>query len=95
MRRILCASWTTKKTNEWVLNKAGTTRELLDFVKARKLAYYSHIMRKQGNYLDKEIKQRTMPGTGRRGRPPMTWVNDISTWTELTVERPVRMANDR
>jgi len=26
-----------KKTNEWVLNKAGVKRELLDTVKARKL----------------------------------------------------------
>ena len=36
-----------KKTNEWVLNKAGVKRELLDTVKARKLAYYGHTMRKQ------------------------------------------------
>jgi len=31
---------TAKKTDEWVLNKAGGKRELLDTVKARKLAYY-------------------------------------------------------
>jgi len=40
-------SWTARKTNEWILNKAGVKRELLDTVKARKLAYYGHIMRKQ------------------------------------------------
>jgi len=44
----------TKKTNEWVLNKAGAKRELLDTVKARKLAYYGHTMRKQGNCLERE-----------------------------------------
>jgi len=27
--------WTAKTTNEWVLNKAGVKRELLDTVKAR------------------------------------------------------------
>jgi len=37
LRKILRVSWTT---NEWVLNKAGVKRELLDTVKARKLAYY-------------------------------------------------------
>ena len=42
------SSWTAKKTNEWVLNKAGVKSELLDTVKARKLAYYGHTMRKQG-----------------------------------------------
>ena len=46
--------WTAQKTNEWVLNKAGVKRELLDTVKVRKLAYYGHTMRKQANCLEKE-----------------------------------------
>ena len=40
LRKILLVSWTAKKTNEWVLNKAEVKRELLDTVKARELAYY-------------------------------------------------------
>jgi len=36
------------RDNEWVLNKAGVNRELLDTVKARKLAYCGHATRKQG-----------------------------------------------
>ena len=39
LRKILRASWTAKKTNEWELNKAGVKKELLDTVKARNLAY--------------------------------------------------------
>jgi len=39
-RKILRVSWTAKKINEWVLNKAGVKRELLNIVKARKL--WSH-----------------------------------------------------
>jgi len=38
----LRVSWTAKKTNEWVLNKAGDT------VIARKLEYYGHTTRKKG-----------------------------------------------
>jgi len=61
--KILWVSWTAKKTNEWVLDKAGVKRELLDTMKARKLAYYGHTMRKkQGSCLEKEIMQGTMPG---------------------------------
>jgi len=48
LRTILRVSWTAKKTTEWVLNKSGVKRELLDTVKARKLAYYGHTKRKQG-----------------------------------------------
>ena len=54
LRRIPQVLWTAKKTNEWVLNKAGVKRELLDTIKARKLAYYDHTMRKQGSCLEKD-----------------------------------------
>jgi len=66
LRKILWFLWTAKKTNEWVLNKALIKRELLDTVKARKLAYYGHTMRKQGSCLEKEIMQGTMSGAHRR-----------------------------
>jgi len=39
MRKILRVLWTAKIRNEWVLNKTGVKRELLDNVKARNLAY--------------------------------------------------------
>jgi len=32
----------------WVLNIAGVRKELLKTVKAKKLAYYGHAMRKNG-----------------------------------------------
>jgi len=86
LRKILRVSWTAKKTNEWVLNKAGAKRELLDTVNARKLAYIDHTTRKQGSCLKKEIMQGTMSGARRRGRPRTAWMNNITTWTGLPVE---------
>jgi len=76
--------WTAKKTNEWVLNKAGVKMELLDTVKARKLAYYghTHTMRKQGNCLEREIMQGTIPGARRRGRPRTAWIDNIKSWQD-------------
>jgi len=82
-------------TNEWVLNKAGVKRELLDTVKARKLAYYGHSMRKQGSCLEKEIMQATMPGARRRRRTLTAWMDNIKTWTGLSVEESIRMTEDR
>ena len=86
-----------KKTNEWVLNKAGVKRELLDTVKARwlLLAYYGHTMRKQGSCLEKEIMQGTVPGARRRGRPRSAWMDNIKTWTGLSMEESIRMTDDR
>jgi len=84
LRKILQVSWTAKKTNEWILNKAGVKRELLDTVKARKLAYYGYTMRKQGSCLEKEKMQGTMSGARRRGRPRTAWMDKIKTWTRLS-----------
>jgi len=95
LRRILQVSWTAKKTNEWILNKAGVKRELVDTVKARKLAYYGHIMRKQGSCLEKEIMQGTTAGARRRGRPRTAWMDNIKTWTGLSGKESIRMTEDR
>ena len=82
LRKILWVSWTGKKTNEWVLNKTGVKMELLDIVKARKLAYYGHTMRKQRSCLEKEITQGTMLGACTRGgRSRTAWMDNINTWT--------------
>ena len=84
-----------RETNEWVLNKAGMKRELLHSVKARKLPYYGHTMRKQGSCVEKEIMQGTMPGARRRGKPRTAWMDNIKTWTKLSVEESIRMTEER
>ena len=84
-----------QKTNEWVLNKAGVKKELLHTVKARKLAYYGHTIRKQGSCLEKEIMQRTMTGACRRGRPRTAWMDNIKTCTGLSMKESIRMTEDR
>jgi len=80
-------SWTAEKTNEWFLNKAAVNRKLLDIVKARKIAI--------GSCLDKEIMQETIPNAHRRGRPRTARIDNIKTWTGLTVEESIRMTEDR
>ena len=95
LRRMLRVSWTAKKTNEWVLNIARVKRKLLDTVKARKLAYYGHTMRKQGSCLEKEIMHETMPVARSRGRPRTSWMDNNKIWTVLSVEESIRMTEDR
>ena len=70
-------SRTAEKTNEWVLNKAGVKRELLHTVKAKKLAYYGHTMRKQGGERDNVRKS---------ARCTQAREDNIKTWTGLSVK---------
>jgi len=39
--------------------------------------------------------QGTMPGARRRGRPHTAWMDNIKTWTGLSVEESIRMTEDR
>ena len=67
----------------------------MDTVKAKKLAYYGHTIRKQGSWLEKDIMPGTMPGARRRGRPRTAWMDNTKTWTGLLVEESIRMTQDR
>jgi len=81
LRQVLRVSWTTKKTNEWVLNTAGVERILLASDEERKLVYFGHVMRKKGDSLEKGIMQGTTAGSRSRGRPKTAWMSDITSWT--------------
>ena len=37
----------------------------------------------------------TMPGARERGRPRTAWMDNIKTWTGLSVEKSIRMSEDR
>jgi len=50
-------------------------------------------MRKQVSCVEKEIMQGTMPDACRRGRPHTAWMDNIKTWTGLSVES-IRMTED-
>ena len=95
LRQVLRVSWTTKKTNEWVLNTAGVEKSLLASVKERKFVYFGHVMRKKGDSLEKEIMQGTTPGSRSRGRPKTARMSNITSWTGLSVEQLLRAVEDR
>jgi len=74
---------------------AGVKRKLSDTIKARKLAYDGHNMRKQGSCLEKEIMQGARSVARRQGRPCTAWMDNIKTCTGLPMEKSVRMTEDR
>ena len=39
--------------------------------------------------------QGIMPGARRRGRPRTAWMDNIKTWTGISVEGSIRMTEDR
>ena len=45
--------------------------------------------------MEKEIMQGTMPRSRRRRRPRTAWMDNIKTWTGLSVEESIKMTEDR
>ena len=71
-------------------SKEGTARHR----QSKEASILGHTVRKQGSCLEKEIVQETMPGARRRGRPRTAWVDNIKTWTGLSMEESIRMTED-
>ena len=54
---IVDSTWTDKRSNDWVLQKAETKPHLLQAIKKRKLSFYGHVSQKEGSCMEKEIIQ--------------------------------------
>ena len=65
-RRLLRVSWTDKRTNQWVLDKIGTSLVLRKNMILKKTRFFGNIIRKGG------VEEKR-----RRGRPLTSWASDI------------------
>lgn len=94
-RRILKVSWTSHTTNEEVLRRLGTERELFKLVKVRKTAYLGHILRNSKYRYAQLIVKGKIEGKRGLGRKMLSWLRNIRQWTGLNFEELIRTAEDR
>ena len=103
---VTCASWLGVEKFQCVHNDVNNINHLrTDIVlfyaaygtcaQPLVLAYYGHILRKKGDCLEEELIQRTTPGSHTRGRPKMTWIDNIKLWTGLSLTELIRKVEDR
>jgi len=95
LTQILRIPWTDRKTNDWVCGTAEVQQNLLQSVERRKMTDFWHAMRKEGECLEKDIIQGTIPGTRRRGRPKTSWISNITSRTGLGLDQLLQTANNR
>ena len=69
IRRIMRIPWVERRTNQKVLQMAGTTRELMTTVKRRQLGYLGHELR--GDGLERDCLLGMIEGKRGRGRQRM------------------------
>jgi len=95
-RRMLKISFTDKVTNIEVLKRAKAVLHFLKDMKKRKLEYGGHVMRGSSGKTHLYILEGRICGQRARGRPRLTWMDDVIEWTGIrTYEQIKRTAEDR
>jgi len=93
---MLKISWKDKVTNTEVLSRMQTDLHFLKDMKKRKLEYGGHVMRGSSGEAHLYILEGKVLGKRPKGRPRLTWMDDIMDWTGLkTYENVKRTAEDR
>ena len=81
IRKISRVLWTQEKKNAWVLEASRVELDLLNLIK-RIWSYFGQVMTKEGDCLQKEIMQGTVPGARKQRRPRTRWIDNMEKWAE-------------
>ena len=93
LRRMGKISWKQKVTNDQVLEKFNTKRQLIDTIKFRKMCFFGHV--KRHDTIIKEILEGKVEGRRGRGRPRAVWTDNIRSWADCSLAECTRKARDR
>ena len=93
IRHLGKISWKARITNEEVLKRMKTKRELLKNIAKRKMKYYGHIKRR--NNLLTTLVEGKIQGKRPRGRPRNSWFGDIKQWSGRNGFEATQSAGDR
>ena len=95
IRKLMRIPWTKMMTNEQVYMSAGARRGLLAHTKIRKLRYFGHSMRQQNDSIESSIMTGFVEGNRGRGRPRLSWIDNVLNWTGLVGSDLMSATRDR
>ena len=55
----------------------NVTRSLLEDIKTKQLKWYGHVQRMEEGRLPKKVMEWSPPGRRKRGKPKLTWAEEI------------------
>ena len=84
-----------KRTNDSILVELGVQRQLLARVKIRKLTYFGHTCRPSGCELVRDVMFGVVDGKRKRGRPKISFADNIVSWTGMSLHENCQLASDR
>uniref|UniRef100_A0A803TXW0 ribonuclease H n=1 Tax=Anolis carolinensis TaxID=28377 RepID=A0A803TXW0_ANOCA len=93
-RKILRAPWTTRRSNQSILQEIMPDCSLEGRILEAKLKYFGHIMRRQES-LEKIMMLGKMEGKRKRGRPRVRWMDGILEVTGSSLKELGTVTTDR
>uniref|UniRef100_A0A803TW69 Reverse transcriptase domain-containing protein n=1 Tax=Anolis carolinensis TaxID=28377 RepID=A0A803TW69_ANOCA len=93
-RKILRVPWTTRRSNQSIVQEITPGCSLEGTILEAKLKYFGHIMRRQES-LEKIVMLGKMEGKRKRGQPRARWMDGILEVTSLTLKELGAVTADR
>ena len=93
LRRMMRIPWTKKVRNDTVLQRAGTTRELMRTIVTRQVRFLGHVLRK--GQLEHLVLTGKVEGRRARGRQRMTYLQWLSSVTNRSTLDIIRKCIER